>query len=152
FLSLCATAGAEEPSPSPAPARLDGKILARDDDHPLSAVVIEIGERRAVSDGEGRFWFVLPPGRHHLRLTGAGATAEVDELLLPGEQRSLTYRLQAPRRFETIVRARLRRDVVSTSVRTEEARTVAGTGGDALKVVQSLPGVARASFGGGQLI
>jgi hypothetical protein len=50
------------------------------------------------------------------------------------------------------VRAQVRAEAVETVVRVEEARHVAGTQGDALKVVQNLPGVARASFGQGQLV
>ena len=50
------------------------------------------------------------------------------------------------------MRARPQREVVETTISTEEARHIAGTEGDALKVVQSLPGVARAAFGQGQLV
>lgn len=39
-----------------------------------------------------------------------------------------------------------------TSVTVEEGRRVAGTQGDALKVVESLPGVARPSLGTGQIV
>jgi TonB family protein len=54
---------------------------------------------------------------------------------------------------EVIVRApRKRPEVVSTQVSSEEARRVAGTQGDTLKVVQNLPGLARPAFGSGQLV
>jgi hypothetical protein len=158
FLSLwCAAATAGEPSPSPSPAgSLDGRILSRDGDRPLPGVTVNLDGISVISDGDGRFSFdALPPGPHHLQLRGVGAPAEIDEVLAPGERRSVVYRLQPthpPRRFESTVRARVRREVVVTSVHLDEARQVAGTGGDALKVVQSLPGVARASFGGGQLV
>jgi hypothetical protein len=52
-----------------------------------------------------------------------------------------------------VVRApRIKKEVVETRVRTEEARRVPGTQGDTLKVVQNLPGVARSAFGSGALI
>jgi hypothetical protein len=52
-----------------------------------------------------------------------------------------------------VVRApRIKKEAVETRIRTEEARRVPGTQGDTLKVVQNLPGVARSSFGSGQLI
>src|SRR5204863_8674955 len=53
---------------------------------------------------------------------------------------------------ETIRSARIKKEVVETRIRTEEARRVPGTQGDTLKVVQNLPGVGRSSFGSGQLI
>jgi hypothetical protein len=55
--------------------------------------------------------------------------------------------------LETVVRgAREKSDPVSTAVRSDEAQKLAGTGGDPLKVVEDLPGVARAPAGTGQLI
>ncbi len=47
---------------------------------------------------------------------------------------------------------RIKKEAVETRIRTEEARRVPGTQGDTLKVVQNLPGVARSSFGSGDLI
>ena len=40
---------------------------------------------------------------------------------------------------------RIKKEAVETRIRTEEARRVPGTQGDTLKVVQNLPGVARAA-------
>jgi hypothetical protein len=48
--------------------------------------------------------------------------------------------------------AREKREAAETVVRTDEARHVAGTQGDALKVVEDLPGVARAAIGSAQLV
>src|SRR5262249_28135884 len=47
---------------------------------------------------------------------------------------------------------RLRKQVVSTEVRASQAQKVPGTQGDVLKVVENLPGVARASVGSGALL
>ena len=44
------------------------------------------------------------------------------------------------------------REATSTTVLADEARRVPGTHGDVLKVIQSLPGVARSSFSNGQLV
>jgi hypothetical protein len=49
-------------------------------------------------------------------------------------------------------RARPRPEPVDYAVRAEEARKVAGTQGDVLKVVQNLPGVARPPLASGQLV
>jgi outer membrane receptor protein involved in Fe transport len=51
-----------------------------------------------------------------------------------------------------VVAPKIRKEVVSTEIKTEEGRRVPGTQGDTLKVVQNLPGVARASFGSGALV
>ena len=55
--------------------------------------------------------------------------------------------------FEFVVTApRIRREVVSTEVTATEAHRVPGTQGDVLRVVENLPGVARASAGSGTLV
>jgi hypothetical protein len=138
-------------------ARLDGVVLERGTERPLPGVTVTATDlqRGTATDGDGHFTLIdLPPGTHHLTLSLADATAEVDEDLPPGAARTVIYRLQTAKKsaFESTVRARVRREVVETSVRVEEGRKVAGTQGDAIKVVQSLPGVARAGFGQGQLI
>lgn len=52
----------------------------------------------------------------------------------------------------TVRAAPRRREPARVGVTVEEARRVPGTQGDALKVVESLPGVARSSFGSGELV
>jgi TonB family protein len=55
--------------------------------------------------------------------------------------------------FETIIRApRVEEQVVQRTVRLEEISRIPGIQGDALKVVQNLPGVARVPFGLGGLV
>ena len=54
---------------------------------------------------------------------------------------------------EIVVRgAPRRRDVTDVTVSATEASQVAGTQGDPIKIVENLPGLARPSFGSGQLI
>ena len=54
---------------------------------------------------------------------------------------------------DVVVRGvRARRPIVSQEVTREEARSVPGTFGDAVKVVENLPGVARPALGSGQLV
>jgi TonB family protein len=52
----------------------------------------------------------------------------------------------------TVRAAQQRHDTTAIAISAEEGRRVAGTQGDTLKVVQNLPGVARPSFGSGQLV
>jgi len=60
----------------------------------------------------------------------------------------------APREEEVEIRGRPRerRQAFETSVRAEQARKVAGTQGDVLKVVQNLPGVSRPPLASGQIV
>lgn len=113
----------------------------------------------SVTDAEGKFvasglsngvWTVVtaPPG--HLATTAdvevkEGAVAQV--LLRPELASKDTIR-------ETIeVRAARRTtEITERTLSQEEVRYLPGTGGDVVKVVQNLPGVARAPLGVGQLI
>lgn len=47
---------------------------------------------------------------------------------------------------------RERREAIQTTIRAEQARKVAGTQGDVLKVVQNLPGVSRPPVASGQIV
>jgi hypothetical protein len=151
---LAASAHAQpSPSPSPAPesSRLDGRVLERGNDRPLSGIVVRIVDLNlsATTDATGYFLFeALPAGTHRLEIGGT----PVDEELAPGTARTVTYRLAPTLPFEATVRAPLRREAVETRISVEEGRRAAGTQGDALKIVQDLPGVARAPFGQGQLV
>ena len=147
---------------APEPARLDGVVTDRESGRPLAGIELTVegaagpAGARAVTDEDGRFTLApLAPGTRVLTLRGDGlAPITVEETLAPGEERAVAYAVARPRRarFESTVRARVAREVTETVVHTDEARRVAGTQGDALKVVEDLPGVARAAFGAGQLV
>ncbi len=136
--------------------RFEGAVLERDSDRPLARVVVAIVDLAvtAVTDDNGRFAFAeVAPGVHHLQLRRGDEAVDVDETITAGTVEHVTYRLsREAQRFESTVRGRLQRDAVETQITVEEARHTAGTQGDALKVLQDLPGVARAAFGQGQLI
>jgi hypothetical protein len=51
-----------------------------------------------------------------------------------------------------VVLPTLSKQVVSVKVEADQARRVAGTQGDVLKIVENMPGVARASAGSGQVV
>lgn len=135
------------------PARLDGRLLERGSDRPLAGVPVRACDTNTITNSDGNFVFdALPPGLCHIVIQMDGHTASADETLLAGARRSVVYRLSRGPAFVSTVRAEQRHAAVETQLATDEARHVAGSGGDALKVVQDLPGVARASFGQGQLI
>ncbi len=156
------------PPPPAAHASLHGTIRARGDAHALEGIAVEATlEEQTVSattDAEGRFAIDdLAAGTYAITLRGASITeVQTSETLEEGEQLEVAYDLTiaSPTReaedgddLEIVVVAPpLRRTTVSTEVRADEARVVPGTSGDVLRVVESLPGVARSAAGAGQLV
>lgn len=138
----------------------EGQVRDRFTQRPLQDVKVELlGQgREALTDPEGLFAFTdVPEGQVTVRLSGATlVTISTEETITRGTRKTVVY--QAETRDDTVdeevvVRApRLRRQATEVAIRTEEARRVPGTQGDTLKVVQNLPGVARSSFGSGQLV
>lgn len=86
------------------------------------------------------------------RLGSASAGARLSAALLVGLSAAPAW-ADPPAPTEVTVRAApRRRDPARVTISTEEGRRVPGTQGDALKVVESLPGVGRSAFGGGKLV
>ncbi len=138
----------------------EGVILYRDKQTPVDEVrvrVVDLGVE-TVTDANGAFAFTdLPPGPHIVELSARQlVTVRTEEEITRGKKRSVKYQVEereADVDEEAVVRApRIKKEVVETRVRTEEARRVPGTQGDTLKVVQNLPGVARSAFGSGTLV
>jgi hypothetical protein len=89
---------------------------------------------------------------------------QTEETVTAGEELDVTYKvLLAPPEgeesgpsddLEILVTAppALKREVVSTKVSAEQARSVPGAQGDVVRVVENLPGVARSAVGSGQLV
>jgi len=140
---------------------LSGVVLERATERPIVGVSVTLAgtDRSAITDEAGRFRLIgAPAGHHTLVLTPPGAApVSVDEEIAAGRHREVRYLVDvaAPRgTYESTVRApRVERaGVVETGVSREEARRVAGAGDDPLKVVEDLPGVARATVGTGDVI
>lgn len=98
----------------------------------------------------------LPPGTYTLYLP-PDPFAEVRQpfTVKDGEVGEQTLRLD--RRFDstnqTVIRApREVRFVARQTLQAEELRRLPGSGGDPLKMVENLPGIARSAFGTGQLV
>ena len=153
----------DEPPEAPAweegPAvTVEGDVLVSGFRTPLvGADLIAQGTgRSATSDPQGRFTLQLPPGDHLLVVTAAGfapaqvlVTAEAGRLVVP-----TVYLLRTrPGLYEATVKSdRAQKAASKSTVTHEELRNVPGAQNDPLRVIENLPGVARAPFGGGQLI
>jgi TonB family protein len=150
-----------EPSASPTPESgptvpLSGKVLRKGDRVPLAGVSVIVDDApKVLTDDDGNFAFeALPVGKHvlHLRHPLINNTDAKIELAVR-KKLQLTLYAEAKARYRSVVRAQ--KAVVETVEMTldaSELKRIPGTQGDTLKAVQNLPGVARAPFGGGQLI
>lgn len=157
---------AVDPATGEAPINFEGVVRESATKVPLEGVVVEVeiqpapGEldvRTETTDEEGRFTFRgVPAGVHRVVFSLTGyETSFVDEGFAPDEKTELVVYLD-PREtnaFETVVRRkRARKEVAKVSLSRDEVRRVPGTFGDPLRVIENLPGLARAPFIGGALI
>jgi TonB family protein len=146
--------------PPPDPVRYALRLLERGTRKPLvgvEVIVLAEGERTwlGATDEDGRAGFEIPALTFRLQAVPAGhEPLEAEVAADPGEEREETFYLETlSTGYETVVRAeRVRREVTRQVIPRELVARLPGTSGDTLKVVQNLPGVARASFGGGDLI
>ncbi|MBN9162823.1 MAG: TonB family protein [Myxococcales bacterium] len=150
----------------PTTGKLRGVVLSKANGQPLAGVKVEVaGSGETITDGEGRFSFDdLPPGETAVTLSRADLTPlQTQETVEAGRTLEARYSIELPVSgaaadedkddFEVVVVApKLVKQVVSTEVSADEARRVPGTQGDVLKVVENLPGVARAGAGSGQVV
>ena len=146
-----------EPADTPAavtPGRLQGKVVVRGLELPLSGATIEVvapdGSRSTLrSDAAGVFELSpSTPGTYRLSLSSPGyEPLSIRETIAAGEQLEVRYALSATTMdaIEDVVVTGERppREVTRRTVEKREIDRIPGTGGDALRSIQSLPGVAR---------
>lgn len=142
----------------------DGEIKNRFSKQMIPGVTVAVdGMGEVTTDANGHFEFKeVPLGKHVITISGPNlTTVTTEEELEKGKKLSVKYALEPkediPEGEESdleivVVAPKIQKEVVSTEIKAEEGRRVPGTQGDTLKVVQNLPGVARASFGSGQLV
>lgn len=108
------------------------------------------------TDIEGRFAVTLEEGPWEVSVATQGFEAFTSSQWLAGgtdHQMDIALRPLASNRFETVLQARRGEPPVSrVSLSRAEVTGVPGTYGDALRVLESLPGVARAPLLGGALM
>jgi TonB family protein len=138
---------------APTVGELSGRIQVAGAETPL------VGARITLRDGAGRelhavtgddgSWLMheLPPGRYRVKVEAAGfSSVELEEEVVAGELTELTYRL-SPEVGDAIevevYGTRPPREVLRRTITRREMTRVPGTGGDALRSLQNLPGLAR---------
>jgi hypothetical protein len=139
--------------PRPARVRLAGRVLARGTRQALAGVTVHV----AVGDGttidaetgpEGTFAVEVLPGEHKLRLQCPGYAPLVRPVLVTTDTLDFVARLE-PRltgeRYETVVKAEPRAEP-AVPLQREELIHTAGSLGDPMRVIESLPGVAQSTW------
>jgi len=155
----------EAPLPQDAGAlgvvNFSGKLIERGTREPVGAAQVVVGEgeaaRDTLTDEAGRFELTdVPVGTAKVTVAASDyETYRSTEEVTAGKRTEVTYfvRKKVYGAFETVVRApKERKEVAQVTIKQEEIRLIPGTAGDAFRVIQNLPGVARAPFGIGLLV
>jgi hypothetical protein len=151
-LLLSASAWAQESA-----VTVSGRVFEKGSRKPLEGAVLvvsEIDTISAVSDEKGRFALTLPgPGKYTVVASALGADepvalpVQLDKDTVPPALNF--YLLSTTVLAEVVVSAERNPNQVSkTVIKGEELRQIAGSSGDPLKGLQSLPGVATSNSGG----
>jgi TonB family protein len=138
-----------------------GTLVERGTREPIAGAQVVVGEGDAaliaVSDDKGAFELKdVPTGKQKVTAVSPDHVKyEETEDIVPGRRTEVTYFLR--RRvyggFETVVRGQKeKKEVAQVTLSREEIRLIPGTNGDAFRVVQNLPGVARTPYGIGFLV
>ena len=150
--TLTVKPGAEAPPPAPTTGNLLGGVRLADSNSPLAGATVTVtladGSQRQVLTDETGKWRLdgLPPGKYQVRVESPGfRTLEHQEEVGLGEETEATYRLTpVSEGIEITVQGeRPPREVTRRTIERREIDRIPGTSGDALRSIQSLPGVAR---------
>ncbi len=151
-------AAPKKPLATELPVNFAGLVRERGTRRKLAGVEVAIGSLIATTDAQGRFAMRgAPEGPVAVSVSSPGHRAfTARERIGQGERLEVAYRIEpeyaSP--FEATVQGeRERQEISKTTITAEEIAKIPGSQGDALKVIEDLPGVARTSpIGGGQLV
>ena len=152
---------------APTTAQFAGVVRDHKSGDALAGVSIALDNgMSALTDQAGHFQFDgVEPGKHTVTLSRSDLKPlQSEETFEAAKKVEATYEVEFnkpdPDAKEeesddleiVIIAPTLTKQVVSTKVDADQARRVAGTSGDVLKIVENLPGVARATAGSGQVV
>ncbi|MDP1825352.1 MAG: TonB-dependent receptor [Archangium sp.] len=134
-----------------------GVVVERGTRDPVEGAQVVVQGLETVTGEGGQFEFSdVPEGTFPVVVVnGDYERYEVTETFAPGKRTEVKYfiRKKLYGAYETVVRApKERKEVAQVTLSQEEIKLIPGTNGDAFRVVQNLPGVARAPFGIGLLV
>jgi len=134
-------------------ATVRGVVVDRATRHPVGGAVIAVGGELVATGDDGRFTVALAPGRYTLSVTAAWLAPHQQPLAVAGDA-ELTIEVDAaaaPSGEQIEVTGVAPTAPGETRISARAARAVPG-GGDAVKVVQSLPAVARPPTGSSEIV
>jgi TonB family protein len=141
------------------PVSVEGEALERGTRRKLSGVIVSIAELGldAVTDADGRFYFHgIPAGTYRLIAVSDGFDRFGRTLTVAAREHldvRLWLRPRGGNPYETIVEGeREQLEVTRRTLQRQQLTSVPGTFGDPIRVIQSLPGLARTPFVTGFLI
>jgi len=143
----------ERELPAPTTGNFHGRLQIAGPDTPLGGADVSVLDaagtvHTARTDAEGSWQLDdLPPGNYQIQISAAGfAPLTLNEELRAGQVTELVYRL-SPQLSDAIevsvYGTRPPREVSRRTITRREITRVPGTGGDALRSLQNLPGLAR---------
>lgn len=143
--------------------RIRGTVLERGTRTPVAFASVLLknlednSSYTAETDEKGRFEFYdIKDGRYSITILSSGYRKyETQELLEKNQELTVTYYIlkSSYNQFETIVRGKKeKKEIVKRTIEIEEISKMPGTGGDAIRVIQNMPGVARTVLNTGGLI
>lgn len=144
--------GEASEEPATQTGALGGRLEISETGAPLAGVEVVVTlpdatEKRLFTDEQGRFQIeAAAPGRYRVWLAAPGfREVSAEEEVAPGEATDVVYRVSPETtEIEIVVEGeRPAREVTRRTIQRRELERVPGTGGDALRALQSLPGVAR---------
>jgi len=141
------------------PVNFRGEVRERGTRNPVPGVTVSLPDLKleATTNATGVFSFKgVTEGKN--RVVAAGAdyySFETREEVRPGEVLTVKYyiRRRSYGGYETVVRGlKEEKEVTRRALSFEEIKSTAGTSGDAIRVVEDLPGMARGPYTGGILV
>ena len=144
---------------APAPINLDGQIIEMVSRRSLEEMAVSLPSlsMSVLSDSEGRFEFRgVPNGEHTLQIARPGWETKITTVeIVDGEITSANIWVKNANygNNEAVgVYQRDREEVTRRTITVDEIRRIPGTLGDPIRVIQNLPGAARAPLATGLLI